>query len=131
MCDKLCARGGTSDIQAAVARQGSSNDFEFSHLLDDADNAHDFSLSVGQTVGFALTVVIDDNWITDIPGFGTFPNPSTYANYVVALQHIPSQAGPVGGFMEPVNKLAVFGPYLALFGAVATVAVVVWKKRED
>lgn len=41
---------------------------------------------------------------------------------------------PVGGFMEPVNKLAVFAPYLALFGIVATVAVVVvkpWKKREN
>ena len=89
------------------------------------------SRSHGQTVGFALTVVIDDNWITDIPGFGTFPNPSTYANYVVASQHIPSQAGPVGGFMEPVNRLGIVVPYLALFGAVAAVAVVVWKKREN
>lgn len=40
--------------------------------------------------------------------------------------------GPVGGFMEPVNKLAVFAPYLTLFGMVAAVAVVVavpWKRR--
>jgi hypothetical protein len=33
--------------------------------------------------------------------------------------------------MEPVNKLSVFAPYLALFGLAATVAVVVWKKREN
>ncbi len=44
----------------------------------------------------------------------------------------PTQAGPpVGGFVEPVNRLTVFAPYLALFGAIAAVAVVVWKKREN
>lgn len=39
----------------------------------------------------------------------------------------------VGGFMEPVNKLTVFAPYLALFGvmAVVVVAVAPWKKREN
>ncbi len=38
---------------------------------------------------------------------------------------------PVGGFMEPVNKLTVLAPYLALFGVVAVVVVAVfpWKKR--
>ncbi|WP_455284145.1 hypothetical protein, partial [[Eubacterium] cellulosolvens] len=38
---------------------------------------------------------------------------------------------PVGGFIESVNKLTLAVPYLALFGVVATVAVVVaapWKK---
>ena len=39
--------------------------------------------------------------------------------------------GPVGSFMEPVNKLTVFAPYLALFGAIAAVAVVVWKKPRN
>jgi hypothetical protein len=37
---------------------------------------------------------------------------------------------PVGGFVEPMNKLTVFAPYLALFGVVAA-AVVVWKKLEN
>ena len=40
---------------------------------------------------------------------------------------------PVGGVVEPVNKLAVFAPYLALFGVVATIAIVVaapWKKPD-
>ncbi len=43
-------------------------------------------------------------------------------------------ASPVGGFMEPVNKLAVFAPYLALFAAVASVAVVIvkpWKRPDN
>jgi len=54
---------------------------------------------------------------------------------VLKAQATPTpKVGPVGGFMQPVNKLAVFAPYLALFGVVATVAVVVvktWKKREN
>jgi TolB protein len=48
------------------------------------------------------------------------------------FQPLPAlPAGPVGGFMEPVNKLAVLAPYLALFGVIATVSVVVRKKREN
>ncbi len=31
---------------------------------------------------------------------------------------------PVGGFIEPVNKLSVLAPYLALFGMITTVAVI-------
>jgi hypothetical protein len=40
----------------------------------------------------------------------------------------PPTGGPVGGFMETVNKSVVFAPYLALFGIIAAVAVIVWKK---
>ena len=50
------------------------------------------------------------------------------------IEPIVSPIGPVGGFMEPVNKLVVFAPYLTLFGLVATVAVVVvapYKKHEN
>jgi WD40 repeat protein len=35
---------------------------------------------------------------------------------------------PVGGFMEPVSKLVVFAPYLAVFGVIGAVAVVLWKR---
>jgi len=44
---------------------------------------------------------------------------------------VPRAGGPVGGLVEPVNKLAVFVPYLALFGvlAVIVIAAVPWKKR--
>ncbi len=44
-------------------------------------------------------------------------------------QRLPAApVAPVGGFLEPVNKLAVLAPYLALFGMVAAVAVVFWKR---
>lgn len=43
----------------------------------------------------------------------------------------PSSSRPVGGFIEPINKLTIAAPYLALFGlaAVVVVAVAPWKKR--
>jgi len=46
----------------------------------------------------------------------------------------PAPSAPVGGFMEPVNKLTILTPYVAAFGIVATVAVAVaklWKKTQD
>ena len=45
-----------------------------------------------------------------------------------------TMSGPVGGLMEPVDKLAVFAPYFALFGLAAIVAVGVakpWKKPDN
>jgi len=41
---------------------------------------------------------------------------------------------PVGGVVEPVNKLPVFAPYLALFGLVVTIAIVVtapWNRPDN
>jgi len=117
--------GGTDDGQIASSRQGSLNMFELSHPLDDADNAHDFSLLAGQTVGFAFTVVIDDNWITNIPGFGTFSNPSTYAEYKVAFP------GPVGGVVIPTSKLEILAPFVTLAGLIAALSVVVVVNRRN
>lgn len=48
------------------------------------------------------------------------------------VTHEPCPAvGPVGGLVEPVNKVAVFAPYLALFGVIGTVAVIVWKRPDN
>jgi hypothetical protein len=116
--------GGTNDGQVASSRQGSLNMFELSHPLDDDDDAHDFSLSAGQTVGFALTVVINTNWITNIPGFGIYSDPSTYVNYVVAHEH-----GPVGGVVAHINKFEILAPYLALAGLIAVISTVYVIKR--
>ena len=69
---------------------------------------------------------------------GTTPPLSTFLRHTVGLElrqldSTPPSA-PVGGVVEPVNKLVVFAPYLTLFGLVATVAVVVaklWKKPKN
>jgi len=119
--------GGTSDGQSMGSRQGASNQFELSHPLDDTDNAHDFSLSIGQTVGFSLEVGVDGvMWSLSAYGFGSWNNPSTYANYLV------SGAAPVGGVVVLVNTLALVAPWLAvigLVGCIGTIAVVVKKHR--
>ena len=99
--------GGTVDGQVASSRQGNVNMFELSHPLDDADTTHDFHLSKGQIVGFAMTVVIDTTWITNIPGFGTYSNPSTYANYVIAEPQIPEY--PLGLPLLAIFMVISFG----------------------
>jgi hypothetical protein len=49
----------------------------------------------------------------------------------VDIDPIVAPVGPVGGFMEPVNKLVVFAPYLALLGVLAVIVIAAspWKKR--
>jgi Tol biopolymer transport system component len=48
-------------------------------------------------------------------------------------QRLPA-AAPVGGFVEPVNKVAVLVPWLTIVGSVAAMSVVIvasWKKPEN
>lgn len=47
---------GTKDGQAAFVNDGSFSVYELSHPLDSADDAHDFSLGAGDSVGFTLFV---------------------------------------------------------------------------
>ena len=49
----------------------------------------------------------------------------------VDIDPIVAPAGPVGGVVEPVNNVAIAAPYLALFGVIAAVAVVIWKKHDN
>jgi hypothetical protein len=45
-----------------------------------------------------------------------------------------SPVAPVGGVMEPVNKLSIIAPYLTFFGLIVAFAVVIaepWKKPES
>ncbi len=53
-------RGGTNDINGSASLDGPSSFFELSHPLDSADNANDFSLTLGQIIGFRLTFQIWD-----------------------------------------------------------------------
>jgi len=53
------AFGGTKDGGGAMSRVGGENHIEIWHPLNSADDAHDFSLSLGDTVGFALAYASD------------------------------------------------------------------------
>jgi hypothetical protein len=51
-------QGGTTDGIAKVVASAPSSFWEISHPLNDADNAHDFSLPQGNVVGFSLLVAL-------------------------------------------------------------------------
>jgi hypothetical protein len=76
---------GTNDGQGAGSRQGSINQFELSHPLNSSDSLHDFSLSLGQTVGFLIRVCVDGKWY-DLSawGLGKLNEPLSFASYIVA-----------------------------------------------
>jgi len=46
--------GGTNDGAGAFSNDGIYTVYEFSHPLDSSDDANDFSLSLGDTIGFTL-----------------------------------------------------------------------------
>jgi hypothetical protein len=50
--------GGTTDGAGAIGNDGQSSFYEMSHPLDSADDAHDFSLHTGDTVGFVATLTV-------------------------------------------------------------------------
>lgn len=70
-------------------------------------------------------------------GYNSPTTPPAFApsgvNYLIRaeVEQVAGPAAPVGGFVEPVNKVAVFAPYLALFGVMAVVAVVFWKRPDN
>ena len=80
--------GGTSDGDGALSIDGGFTVYEFSLPLDSADDLFDFSLGVGDTVGFNLTLqtgtTIDD--ITRFPSdlFGFPPSSSMYGDIEIA-----------------------------------------------
>ncbi len=48
--------GGTNDGAGAFSNDGTFTVYEFSHPLDSADDAHDFSLGPGDTVDFSVSI---------------------------------------------------------------------------
>jgi len=95
--------------------------FEFSHPLDSADDVHDFSLSIGDTVGFTISYWDNGAFIAKWPG--DFPD--EYGDIVIASSPAPKA---VGGEVYPVDKLSLLAPYIATILVIATTAVAL-KKR--
>ena len=97
----------------------------------------DFYVAFQNPFASALAIRTDTDHPTgrSVSGVGGLGSPSQKDwNYMIRAYvdpNTPPTGAPVGGFLEPVNKLSVMTPYLALFGAIAAVAVVVWKKRDN
>jgi hypothetical protein len=66
--------GGTNDGTGAIGSGGGFMTYELSHPLNTADDAHDFSRSVGQTVGLFLTLQTGNgaSGNTQWPGFRSY-----------------------------------------------------------
>jgi hypothetical protein len=118
--------GGTIDGQGAGSDQGSSNHFELSHPLNSGDTGYDFSLSVDQTIGFFLSILIDASW--EHVGWGEYFNPSTWLHdYQVA-----DCARPVGGVVYSADKIGLLSPWIvaiSIIGCIAIVSILVKKRR--
>ncbi len=85
-------QGGTNDLVGAVTHTDSVPDgvgdytFEYRHPLNSADNAHDFSLSPGDTVGFRFSFPDGE---TDCQAVGyNWPSsfPASYGDIVIASE---------------------------------------------
>jgi len=74
MWNKDIGDGGTSDGSAAATGDGTHNFFEISHPLDSNDDAHDFSLSLGDTVRFIWWIWIDGHSSGYIATSSDWPN---------------------------------------------------------
>ena len=78
--------GGTSDGEGRCSGSGGFNYFEFKHPLDSTDNAHDFSLSAGATVGFKLQYIEASGYWGDWPSY----NPEGWAHLSIASAPAPA-----------------------------------------
>jgi len=81
------ADGGTYDGEGRASGSGGFNYFELKHPLDSPDNAHDFSLSTGNTVGFTV-----EYWEEASGYWGDWPslNPKSWAHMSVASAPAPA-----------------------------------------
>jgi len=78
--------GGTTDGEGSSSGSGGFNYFELKHPLDSADNAHDFSLSAGDTVGFMVEYIEASGYWADWPSH----NSKSWAHASIASAPAPA-----------------------------------------
>jgi uncharacterized protein (DUF1778 family) len=76
---------GTDDGVVASSGDGIYNYFEVSHPLNSTDDAHDFSLAVGDTVGFMIQYVDNNTYVGNWPaGASPFMSPTDWHEIKIA-----------------------------------------------
>jgi hypothetical protein len=75
---------------------------------------------------FVVAAGASGSYSVTVSYFGQESDP---VQFTVSQPQRPST--PVGGVVTPANKLAVFAPYLALFGVIGAVAIIVWKRSDN
>ena len=94
--------GGTSDGHVVTVRTADEVVYEISKPLDNADNAHDFSLRAGDVVGFWLDLVVftpTEFLETTYPTFG--PSPSLMADLRIVGATPPPPADTTAPAINP------------------------------
>lgn len=77
--------GGTYDGVVASSGDGTYNYFELSHPLNSADDAHDFSLTIGDTVGFMMRYADNNTFVGSWPaGASPWTNPTNWHEIKIA-----------------------------------------------
>jgi len=122
---------GLFDGSSVHTFDGAFHYYEFSHPLDSADDPHDFSLSLGQTVGFAMLYWEDlDGAAETFQWPGNFWEPMSYGDIIIASPPAPpAPKPPVGGEVLSVDKLTLLAPYIAATLLIATTATIIKKRR--
>jgi len=77
--------GGTNDGAGSASNAVDFNYFELRHPLNSADDAHDFSLSAGNTVGFVVGYWTTGNYWGYWPESPPTPLSKGWAHYTVAM----------------------------------------------
>jgi len=93
---------GTIDGSGNASSVAGANCFEFSHPLDSTDDAYDFNLSQGDTVGFALGYYDDGSsagWFPGIPG-----NPEDYGDIIIASSPLPTSIDELNAKIEELGS---------------------------
>jgi len=117
--------GGTNDGSGVLGFSGGVHYYEFSHPLDTTDNAHDFSLSAGSTVGFMIGYL--DNLVSVGGWPGTLFPPQSWGDIIIASPPAPVPA--VGGVIVSVDKLVLLAPYFVAILVIAAAGIVIKRRR--
>jgi len=131
--------GGTNDGVADASNDGTFSVYEQSHPLNTADDAHDFSLEFGDTVGFRLFIrMLPPTTDTFLPPGISSTDQSTYGHIIIATSEIKV----VGGELIPIDSTALIlaGAQtnavwmlsaLAVIGSVAFGALYITKRKTE
>ncbi|MDH5770841.1 MAG: hypothetical protein OEZ25_06110 [Candidatus Bathyarchaeota archaeon] len=119
---------GTNDGSGLATQDGANwKYFEFAHPLNSDDDDHDFSLDLGDNVGF--TIYWKDKYSpTQFDEFFwpcIWVTPNEYGEIRIAK----AAQVPVGGVVLMINKLAVLTPYITTIIIMALATAIIIKKR--
>jgi hypothetical protein len=112
---------GTQDGAGAFTNNGTVSVFEIVHPLNSADNSHDFSLSLGDIVGFSMSLSISD--ASNNFASTSFPDPFSILWAKILIVGGVDQQQPTIDTSPGVGNLAIGGGSEQILAQVVTAGV--------